>query len=68
LRIYGSISSGIGFTGVARYTKLPSRGGFRSGCTQREIALMSSRLDIALWDIKGKALGVPIWQLLGGRV
>lgn len=27
-----------------------------------------SALDQALWDIKGKALGVPVWQLLGGRV
>lgn len=26
-----------------------------------------SALDIALWDIKGKAMGVPVWQLLGGR-
>ena len=26
-----------------------------------------SALDIALMDIKGKALGVPIWQLLGGK-
>lgn len=25
-------------------------------------------VDIALWDLKGKHLGAPIWQLLGGRV
>ena len=24
-------------------------------------------IDIALWDIKGKALGVPVYELLGGR-
>ena len=26
-----------------------------------------SAIDIALWDIKGKALGVPVYELLGGR-
>lgn len=27
-----------------------------------------SGIEQALWDIKGKALGVPVWELLGGRV
>ena len=26
----------------------------------------SRRIDTAIWDIKGKALGAPIWKLLGG--
>ena len=42
------------------------RGGFfpadKIGCS----AL--SAIDIALWDIKAQALGVPVYELLGGRV
>lgn len=36
----------------------------------RDMAQMAalSAIDQALWDIKGKALGVPVWELLGGRV
>ncbi len=26
-----------------------------------------SAIDIALWDIKGKRLGVPVWDLIGGK-
>ncbi|HJO59718.1 MAG TPA: enolase C-terminal domain-like protein, partial [SAR202 cluster bacterium] len=27
-----------------------------------------SAIDLALWDLKGKALGVPVYELLGGKV
>jgi|DewCreStandDraft_1066081.scaffolds.fasta_scaffold00588_7 galactonate dehydratase len=43
---------------------------FRGGFFPAERVLSSalSAIDIALWDIKGKALGVPVYELLGGRV
>jgi L-alanine-DL-glutamate epimerase-like enolase superfamily enzyme len=42
------------------------RGGFFPA--QRILTAAISAIDIALWDIKGKALGVPIYELLGGQV
>jgi len=38
---------------------------FRGGAVEMSAV---SGIDQALWDIKGKDLGVPVWQLLGGRV
>jgi L-alanine-DL-glutamate epimerase-like enolase superfamily enzyme len=42
------------------------RGGFFPA--ERVLSAAISAIDIALWDIKGKALGVPVYELLGGRV
>ena len=44
--------------------------GYRGGFYRGGPVLMSalSGLDQALWDLKGRALGVPVWQLLGGKV
>ena len=43
---------------------------YRNGCYRGGPVLMSalSGVDMALWDIKGRALGVPVHQLLGGPV
>ncbi len=41
------------------YRLAPFRGSALSGAV--------SAVDIALWDIKGKHLGVPVWELMGGR-
>lgn len=41
------------------YRMGPFRGSVLSGAL--------SAVDIALWDIKGQLLQVPIWELLGGR-
>src|SRR5229473_625860 len=30
------------------------------------LTLAMSAIDVALWDLKGKALGQPLWRLLGG--
>jgi galactonate dehydratase len=46
--------------------QIAHRGGFYRGGPVLMSALAG--LDQALWDAKGKALGAPVWQLLGGQV
>jgi galactonate dehydratase len=42
-----------------------ARGGFYPA--DKLIGSALAGIDIALWDIKGQALGVPVYELLGGR-
>src|SRR3954471_12046697 len=42
------------------------RAGFFPG--DRILCAAIAAIDIALWDVKGRALGLPVHQLLGGAV
>ena len=51
--------------------ELMLRRAYSSGFTQRpDLTVMGafSGLEIACWDILGKARGRPVWALLGGRM
>jgi len=45
-----------------------SRGHVFPAMSRRGVSVSAiSGIDIALWDLLGKSLDVPVWQLLGGR-
>ena len=61
-RIWESLYSGTrGHYAIARGHVFPAM-------SRRGISISAiSGIDIALWDILGKSLATPVWQLLGGR-
>ncbi len=54
--------------GIERITQMMIVGQMSHGMTGTVGSGAKSGIDMALWDIKGKALGTPVWNLLGGKV
>jgi galactonate dehydratase len=51
----------------ATFERIRTSGVF-AGAQAGQYVTALTGVEIALWDIAGKALGVPVYQLLGGRV
>ncbi|HSW51507.1 MAG TPA: mandelate racemase/muconate lactonizing enzyme family protein [Bryobacteraceae bacterium] len=43
-------------------------GGIFGGAQSGQFVTALTAIDMALWDLTGKALGVPIYQLMGGKM
>ena len=41
--------------------------GIFAGAQAGQYVTALTAIEIALWDLAGKAIGVPVWQLLGGK-
>ncbi len=53
-------------TRIEHLWQLMSRSGFYPA--DRILGSAIAAVDVALWDLQGKALGVPVYRLLGGKV
>jgi L-alanine-DL-glutamate epimerase-like enolase superfamily enzyme len=55
------------YSGVRGHYALARGHVFPALCRRGVTISALSGIDIALWDLLGQSLGVPVWQLLGGR-
>lgn len=62
--VFYSLVKGQGAFNIGRYRQQ----GWQYAAKSRISGTVFSAIEQALWDIKGKALGVPVYDLLGGKL
>jgi galactonate dehydratase len=64
---FGRVLQGRSPLNVHRLYEEMRRGGFFAGAQSGMYVAVLSAIETALWDLAGKALSVPVYQLLGGK-
>jgi galactonate dehydratase len=67
VKMFGQRLKGKNPLNVNRLFEDIRRGGFFQGAQSGMYVAVLSAIEAALWDLAGKALGVPVYQLLGGK-
>jgi galactonate dehydratase len=67
VKMFGARLKGQNPLNVHRLFEDIRRGGFFAGAQSGMFIAVLSAVETALWDLAGKALGVPVYQLLGGK-
>lgn len=67
VKMFGQRLKGQNPLNVNRLFEDIRRGGFFAGAQSGMFVAVASAVETALWDLAGKALGVPVYQLLGGK-
>ena len=67
VKMFGERLRGKNPLNVHRLFEDVRRGGFFEGAQAGMFVAVLTAVETALWDLAGKALGVPVYQLLGGK-
>lgn len=67
VKMFGERIKGKNPLNVHRIFEDVRRGGFFEGAQAGMYIAVLSAIETALWDLSGKALGLPVYQLLGGK-
>jgi galactonate dehydratase len=67
VKMFGSRIKGKNPLNVNRLFEDIRRAGFFEGAQAGMYVAVLTAIETALWDLAGKALGVPVYQLLGGK-